>query len=137
MMKQSCEKNFGIKNYQAGILARKLSFFLLLFVGICFIMKDKSGILSAEEERNPFLSLSDKVKVEESYFDLTKLSYSIKLNGIIWKNDYPVAIINNEIVEIGQDWKDFKILGIEQDKVVLQHGKFKYEIFLLNEEKKL
>lgn len=98
----------------------------------------KSGILFAQqqEQRDPFLSLGDKIKLSQKpeQEDTPVLPYPIVVNGIIWTEKSPVAIINNDIVQEGSDWRDFKVDKIEKDKVILKRRESEFEIPLVLEE---
>jgi len=87
-----------------------------------------------EEAKDPFLSLSDKIKLSQTLFDVTQLPYPIVLNGIIWAQDAQLAIINGEMVEKNQRWRDFKVEEIKKDRVTLGLGENRIELVLEPEE---
>lgn len=105
---------------------------MLSFV-LSFIINNN---LFAQEEklRDPFLSLGDKIRLAQEAKDISVLPYPIVINGIIWTKNLPIAIINNDIVQQGEVWRDFKVEKIEKDKVILSRGSIQFEIPLLLEK---
>jgi len=87
-----------------------------------------------EEAKDPFLSLSDKIKLSQTPFDVSHLPYPIVLNGIIWTQEAQIAIINGEMVEKNQRWQDFKVEEIKRDRVTLRMGENRIELVLEPEE---
>lgn len=83
--------------------------------------------------RDPFVSLLDlkkqKLEAMRSQINLSELS----LKGIIWNDANPVAIINDEIVTQGEDWKGFKVEYIGREKVTLNDGLDSYDLTLPEE----
>jgi hypothetical protein len=108
----------------------------LLFFVLYFIIIQINNNLSAQEKkpRDPFLSLGDKIKLSQETKDTSVLPYPIVVNGIIWTEHLPVAIINNEIIQEGEVWRDFKVEKIEKDKIILSRGKSQFEIPWVSEE---
>jgi hypothetical protein len=56
-------------------------------------------------------------------------SAGLKLNGIVWDEERPQAIINDEVYMIGESIDQVIIVDIQKDKVVLNDGT---KIFELN-----
>ena len=52
----------------------------------------------------------------------------LKLSGILWDEDNPQAIINDEIWEEGQKVGKFKIIEILPEKVIVSDGTEKFEL---------
>ena len=82
------------------------------------------------EERDPFVSLieleKEKLLAQGNKIDLSK----IFLKGIIWNESKAVAIINDQLVMVGDDWQGFKIERIDKDSVTLSgQGEF-YKVFV-------
>ena len=67
-----------------------------------------------DEQRDPFLSLADKIKLKESAGSV--LPFPVVLSGIIWTREVPLAMVNNEIIQEGEDWQGFKVEKIEKEK---------------------
>lgn len=108
---------------------------LLLFFILFLIMIRNTLFAQGEEDRDPFLSFSDKIILSQKAQDLSTLPYPIVVNGIIWSEKIPVAMLNNDIVQEGQTWRDFRVYRIEKNKVILKRGSNKFEIFLDSAEK--
>lgn len=109
----------------------------LLLCLLFSIIINLNSILFAQvqkETRDPFLSIDERMKLEERPLDVSKLPYPIVLNGIIWTENLQIAIINNETVEKNQVWRDFKVEEIEKGKVTLRLGNNRFEISLAPEE---
>ena len=49
-------------------------------------------------------------------------SKSFILNGILWDEKHPKAVINENIVSIGDKLGDTKVVDIKKDKVILHNG---------------
>ncbi|PIQ88305.1 MAG: hypothetical protein COV72_08340 [Candidatus Omnitrophica bacterium CG11_big_fil_rev_8_21_14_0_20_42_13] len=62
-----------------------------------------------------------KIKTE------TKLE-GVKLNGVIWQGGKATAIINNNVVQLGESIGKRKILEINADNVVLGEGDLRYTL---------
>jgi len=113
----------------------KIKFFLLFFV-LCFIIIQiyNYSFAQGKKLRDPFLSLSDEIRLSKETKDIYTLPYPIVVNGIIWTENLPVAIINNDIVQEGEVWRDFKVEKIEKDKIILSRGDSQFEIPFVVEE---
>jgi hypothetical protein len=115
----------------------KLKFFLLSFIIFFIIIIITINLFAQEKKtRDPFLSLGDKIRLSQETKDISILPYPIILNGIIWTKNSPIAIINDEIVQEGEVWRDFKVEEIQKNKVILSKGDSKFEIPLVTEEEK-
>lgn len=57
----------------------------------------------------------------------------LNLIGILWDEAYPQAIINGEIVKVGDNISNNKVIEIKKDRVVLSDGKKRIELKLWNE----
>lgn len=108
---------------------------LLLFFILFLIIIRNALFAQGEEDRDPFLSFSDKIILSQKAQDLSTLPYPIVVNGIIWTEKIPVAMLNNDIVQQGENWRDFRVYRIEKDKVILKWENRKFEIFLDSAEK--
>lgn len=113
----------------------KITFLLLYLIIFIIIIAIHADSFAQEiKRRDPFLSLGDKIRLSQQIKDITTLPYPIILNGIIWTEQLPVAVINDEIVQKGQIWRDFKVEEIQKKKVILSRGESKFEIPLLRED---
>ncbi|MBU4305869.1 MAG: hypothetical protein KJ893_09690 [Candidatus Omnitrophica bacterium] len=124
------------KEISSGKRRRGSVCFFLLRLFIWLIIITNAGLLRAEVQRDPFVSLSDNRQETKEFFDISKLPYAIELNGIIWKENKSVAIINNEIVQKGDSWKDFRVVEIKKDRVILEYGEVTCELLLKGKESK-
>ena len=52
------------------------------------------------------------------------------LDGIMWDKEKPIAIINNNIVQIGNNVSGNIVVDIKQDKVILNDGAKDFELKL-------
>lgn len=113
----------------------KIKFLLLFFILSLIIIRISHNLFAQGEKlRDPFLSLGDKIRLAQEVKDVYALPYPIVINGIIWTEHLPVAIINNDIVQQGEAWGDFKVEKIEKDRVILSRGSIQFEIPLLLEK---
>ena len=56
------------------------------------------------------------------------------LQGIYWENKSPVAIINNEIVQVGYSINGKAVKEIWEDRVILSDGKTETELRMFEEK---
>ncbi|MEK6728053.1 MAG: hypothetical protein AABY28_05235 [Candidatus Omnitrophota bacterium] len=68
--------------------------------------------------RNPFTLQKTSSKVFEGLI----------LGGIMWDKEKPLAIINDEIVKIGDNVSGNIVVDIKQDKVILKDGAKDFEL---------
>ncbi len=105
----------------------KILFYLLIFLFFQnFTYADNS-------ERDPFLPL---VSPEGKLINISyKISFSeIKLEAIIYSKDKPLAIINGNLYKEGEKIGEYKIVKINEDKVVLKKGKEEFNLMLYEEK---
>jgi len=77
-----------------------------------------------EVKRDPFY----EVPVES-------LGVSLYLSGILWDEEVPAAIINDEIVEIGDEIAGSTVIDIKEDSVILNDGSRNFELNLRIKQK--
>jgi len=58
------------------------------------------------------------------------LSSGIYLNGILWDETSPLAIINDEVVKIGDRVGEYAVVKIKKDSVILSNGSSELELRL-------
>jgi signal transduction protein with GAF and PtsI domain len=110
---------------------------ILLFFGFLFFLG--VGLAETSEfrydshgKRDPFVS-AGQLEVSTN-----QLRYSdLKLEGIIVDRGSSHAMINSEIVQIGDVLEGFNVDGIEANKVVLKKDGELYELYLRQEEELL
>jgi hypothetical protein len=113
---------------------KKYKILLLFCLSLSIINNNNLAFAQKEEEqRDPFLSLADKIKLGDTSSNI--LPFPVVLSGIIWTKDMPVAMVNNEIVQQGEDWQGLKVEKIEKDKLILKRGQTLFEIPLVTEKK--
>lgn len=88
----------------------------------------------AEELRDPFASVGDKMTFTQKPQGEVKLPYPVTLRGTLCAKNAFVAIVNNAIIKEGQMWQDFYVAKIEPGKVILEWHSKKFEIALSPEE---
>ncbi|MCM8784381.1 MAG: hypothetical protein NC818_06400 [Candidatus Omnitrophica bacterium] len=66
--------------------------------------------------RNPF-TLGGKISKREETSE--KKSQTLHLSAIVWDKIQPLAIINNQVLGVGEVYENFKIISIEKEKVVV------------------
>ncbi len=82
------------------------------------------------EERDPFISIID-LQIESQKFAAKKIDLSkVVLKGIIWNDSRAVAIIDDELVMAGDEWKGLKVERIDKDSVTLSDEIKSYKFFI-------
>lgn len=46
----------------------------------------------------------------------------LTLSGILWDVHHPMAILNDQMVSVGDDVEDYQVLEIRSDRVLLSDG---------------
>jgi hypothetical protein len=94
--------------------------------------KIKKGIvppLPREIKRDPFLPSYMRLEARTSdVYTCEELGFS--LSGIVWDPKNPVAIINGEVMHVGDSVDGKKILEIKKDRVILGEGEARYTVIL-------
>ena len=75
-------------------------------------------ILEVEKYRDPFIPL-----LGGKSYDRTSIKQKMKLEGILWSLINPLAVINGEILEPGDEIDGAIIERIDKDRVFLRHNK--------------
>lgn len=95
---------------------------IVLLLGCSYVRaKEKKTI---PEELSPILKEAGRedpfaLPEEESKIKLFKIQ-DLQLQGILWDEKKPLAIINAEIVSEGQEIRGKKIIKIEKDSVIVE-----------------
>ncbi|MCM8801649.1 MAG: hypothetical protein NC912_06625 [Candidatus Omnitrophica bacterium] len=84
------------------------------------------------QERDPFVSIVD-FRQQSLSGERIELA-NVELKGIIGSSEKAIAILNDELVAKGDNWRGFKIEEIGKDSVTLSDGWKSYKIFLKKEE---
>lgn len=92
--------------------------------------EEERFIYASHDKRDPFVPLVDRygrpVSVVEGGIQF-KIS-DMYLEGIIWDNEKPMAIINSEVVWAGNKVKGVTVEKIERDKVILSYQNETFEL---------
>ena len=101
-----------------------------LWPGVCFAQE--TGYAFKASDRDPFSPLISKsgALLIPREVDLGGLV----VRGIIYSKESPVAIINDEVVERGQNLGDYLVLEIEEKRVILKKGDQEFILKLEEEE---
>lgn len=90
------------------------SVFSLLFCVLCGFLFAEEFLYDAHGKKDPFsppiISTGEKTGAE--------VLTGVKLEGIIWDEKKPIAIINDKVVGIGDTISGAKIIEIKKDEVI-------------------
>lgn len=99
-----------------------LLIFIFFAAGIIsggFFIKGASGMDEAVK-RDPFMPLVSKSGVILIPREINIVGMSLK--GIIYSEDNPVAIINDEVLKVNNKIGEYTVLKIEEKEVLLRKG---------------
>lgn len=126
------KNKFKIQNLKFLILSCSFAFCILNFTLTCYAQEQ--FIYDAKGKRDPFIPLVTpdgrllKLEQEEGIADLS-------LEGIIYdKNGLSYAIVNGEVVRIGDRIGDYQVLKIDENKVIFIKEGLPQEVQLKKEE---
>jgi len=94
---------------------------------VTVVMMDTSGGRQSQSTKNPFAPLSERTqrRTGESAISPEKLPAAktpeLRLNGIIWTKDNPLAIINDAVVSVGGEAAGRKVVAIATEHVELEY----------------
>jgi hypothetical protein len=80
---------------------------VISIIVVTVVMMDTSGGRQSQSAKNPFAPLSERTqrRTDESAISPEELPAAktpeLRLNGIIWTKDNPLAIINDAVVSVG------------------------------------
>lgn len=97
----------------------KKAIILSICIGICFL--SGLAVSSEDEGRDPFASqLPGARGAQRELSDMPRPQLSI--NGIVWQTSMPQAIVNNQVVKIGDEIsQDIRIIGISKEGVTVEY----------------
>jgi len=102
------------------IIIRTCVFSLLIMGMYLFVFAEADFVYDAQNKRNPFIPL---ITPDGRLLKLDQEAGGIKdilLEGIIYdKNGLSYAIINAEVVRIGDSIGNYRVLKIEEKKIIL------------------
>lgn len=80
------------------------------------------------EERDPFISI---IELQSQKLSAKKIDVSkVVLKGIIWNDSKAIAIIDDELLMAGDEWKGLKVERIDKDSVTLSDEIKSYKLFI-------
>lgn len=80
------------------------------------------------EERDPFISI---IELQSQKLSAKKIDVSkVVLKGIIWNDSKAIAIIDDELLMAGDEWKGLKVERIDKDSVTLSDEIKSYKLFV-------
>jgi hypothetical protein len=83
------------------------------------------------EDKDPFVSIIDLQQQENAGEEKIKLDLSnVVVKGIIWSNAKVMAIINQDMVMVGDTWGEFQVESIDQKSVTLLYKGKTYKLFV-------
>jgi hypothetical protein len=87
------------------------------------ILSSESGYnFSALEKETANLELKDDPFTSNPITNKRIDATGISLKGIIWDKNKPVALINEEVVKVGDSISGYSVKEIDKDKVILTGG---------------
>ena len=93
-------------------------------------IQEEKFLYASHDKRDPFLPLVDKkgrpVSIVEGGVQFK--ASDLYLEGIIWDEVKPMAIINDEVVSSGDKIRGVTIEKIEKDKVILNYQDSSFEL---------
>jgi hypothetical protein len=89
----------------------------------------KMTTIPDENPKDPFAKPSLKEKLKDSPLSITDL----KLAGIMREANQAVALINDEILRVGDNISGFEIVEVRQNEVLLKRDQEQYILKLFNE----
>jgi hypothetical protein len=120
MLKDKRQKSKG-KSQKCGLKLLTFVFYFLLF-GFCFLVfsyAQDEFVYDSKGKRNPFIPL---VTPDGRFLKLDKEEEKkgdLRVEGIIYdKNGRSFAIVNTSVVGIGDFIGEYRVLKIEQNKVI-------------------
>ena len=63
-------------------------------------------------------------------YSSTERAINLSLSGILWDSKNPQALINSEIVRVGDTLGNYTVIGITKDRVILNDGTKDFELIL-------
>ncbi len=96
-------------------------------------------VYTADERRDPFISLINKSgefkdNVPSAQEELNELIETIKVDGILWDDQMPLAMINKEIYKIGDIINQLKIVNITDESVVFGYADLTHTITIIEKK---
>lgn len=90
---------------------------------------DKNGVASKRQARK-----TDYLSWDRNPFSLKEICGGLVLNGILWDEEKPVAVINNFELSVGDKIEGNVVVEIKPQAVILNNGIENFELRLWQEE---
>lgn len=108
---------------------------ILIILGIAAIFSDATPVIAekdiARERRAKRSSFTSWGRNPFSLYRGPATTISgLALSGVLWDENAPTAIVNEEIVGIGDKIGIYTVVDIQKDKVILTDGTKNYELNL-------
>jgi len=113
-MKSSVQKTKDIQDLKSSLLAKKIKSSFGKGKPVYSLWEESTRDM--ELEKDPF-SWASTDGAEEK-----KERGNFKLEGILWEDARPTAIINGDVVAVGDSISGAKVIRIEKDDVILNNG---------------
>lgn len=111
---------------------------LVGFYPLCAKGESVLFVYDAKERRDPFSPVTFKaIELEQDLTGKLKQLRSLEVQGIIWDLEKPLAMIQDEIIEVGQDYMGAKVLEIQKNQVTLEFKGEKVILFVIESEDSL
>lgn len=96
-----------------------VSGFFVIFAAAIFAFAQNEFIYEAKAKRDPFIAL---ITSDGKFLQLekTEVTGALVLEGIIYdKNGVSYALVNGAVVKVGDEIEDYRVLKVEDKKVLL------------------
>ncbi len=123
---------FGARNDRLAIRLYILTFLLFIFCNFCFAQEDFT--YASKGKRNPFIPLVDKEgRLMRLDKEEEKGKTDLLVDGIIYdKQGVSYALVNGRVAGVGDYAGEYRVLRIENDKVIfLKDGQMR-EVSIIN-----
>ena len=136
-----------MKNKRIVILASLIVIMLFVWIRGCSLVLKKTRLKGAlpqgsslKTESKSLVIIEQKTRPKSQYNEWDRSPFVLQkskkydsgliLGGIFWDKDKPQAIINNQIVGLGDELEGYKVIEIKKDHVILSDGANKIELKL-------
>jgi len=136
-----------MKNKKIFILALLVVIMLFVWIRSCSLVSKKTRLkgslpkgASMETESKSLAIIKQRMRPKSQYNEWDRSPFVLQkskrndsgliLGGIFWDKDKPQAIINNQIVGLGEELEGYRVIEIKKDRVILSDGANKIELRL-------
>ena len=107
-------------------MSRFLHFSMVVLFFYSIIINNSGAY--AQEKRDPFVSIGDKMSLNKGAIEAVHLPYPVVVSGTMCSKGVKLVVINGDIVREGGKWRDFIISRIERDKIILKWRGKKFQV---------